>query len=288
MGFALAGLASLAFVALDVLRKILGGRFPAAQIVIGINLGAGAIFTILQLLSGHWSADWIFVVISSLEILTFTVASVLYVQAVSLSPLSLTIPYLAFTPVVSAFVATVVLEEYPQPAGWLGIGLVVAGALLLHLDQSSDLKKLLSAPIREPGSWRMLVVAVIWGLTTSLDKVAIIHGSELLLGMVITLGSSALLGFLLFLGVRFEASDERKAASAGDPLLVLAGLVAAVAVLAQFFAYREVLVAYVETLKRAGGLGSVLIGIIFFAEGGFSSRIPAATLMILGIVLILL
>jgi drug/metabolite transporter (DMT)-like permease len=70
-------------------------------------------------------------------------------------------------------------------------------------------------------------------------------------------------------------------------LLVFAALVAGAAVLCQFYAYRELLVAYVETIKRAGGIFSVLIGVFGFGEGGFANRFPATVLMLIGIALIL-
>jgi hypothetical protein len=47
-------------------------------------------------------------------------------------------------------------------------------------------------------------------------------------------------------------------------------------------------VAYVETIKRAGGLASVLIGVFFFKEGGLGYRLPAAALMLIGIALIMM
>lgn len=288
MGFLLAGLASLSFVALDVLRKILGDRLTASQIVIGINLGAGLVFLPLLYRFGTLSADGVFWTISAIEVITFSVASLLYVRAVTLSPLSLTIPYLAFTPVVSAITAAITLHEIPSKAGLIGILLVATGALILHLEVDVGFKDLLRAPFREPGSWRMLLVAFIWGLTTSLDKLAIQHGSELLLGTVLTLGSACLLLALQFLGISAADQPREPSRPFKEPLLILAAIVAAAAVLAQFFAYRELLVAYVETVKRAGGLLSALIGIIFFHEGGFGHRLPAAALMVLGVLLLML
>ena len=63
---------------------------------------------------------------------------------------------------------------------------------------------------------------------------------------------------------------------------------AAGAVLFQFYAYRHLLVAYVETIKRSGILPSVVIGALYFGEGGLSRRLPAAAAMTLGVSLIVL
>jgi len=291
MGLLLAALAALSFVILDVLRKILGKRLPTAVIVIGINFGSALVFLVVLSVRGGWEYDSIFVLIAAVEAITFTVASILYVQSVTLSPLSLTIPYLSFTPAISALIGVFVLGEVPGLRGFAGIALVVVGALLLHTGKGSRFRDLLHAPLKEPGSWRMLVVAGIFGVTTVLDKVAIRHGSEPLLGLALTLGSSVILVCAVLLrssvlpSGKLSESEERKPWK--EPLLYLAALVAGVAVLSQFFAYSYLFVSYVETIKRAGGLFSVLIGVVIFREGNLSRRLPAAGLMVIGIVLII-
>jgi len=291
MGLLLAALAAFSFVILDVLRKILGQRLPAAVIVIGINFGSAVVFLCSLSVRGGWTGDSIFLLIATIEAITFTVASILYVQSVTMSPLSLTIPYLSFTPVISALIGVFALGEIPTPRGFTGIALVVVGALLLHTGDGGRFRDLICAPLREPGSWRMLVVAGIFGVTTVLDKIAIRHGSEPLLGLALTLGSSVILACALCLrsslmpNQGLPESGERKPWK--EPLLYLAALVAGVAVLSQFFAYSYLFVSYVETIKRAGGLFSVLIGTIIFREGNLFRRLPAAALMVLGIVLII-
>jgi drug/metabolite transporter (DMT)-like permease len=264
----------------------------ATDIVIWISAGAASVFALILLFHGIGSWDRTFVLVVSIEVVTFTVASLLYVQAVTLSPLSLTIPFLGFTPVVSVVVAMLVLQEVPSPAGFMGIALVVLGAIALEMGESRSWSDLFRAPLREPGSWRMLLVAVIWGTTTSLDKIAIRHGSEALLAFSLSAGSALLLLAIRMTGlVLRDASDGDQMSWRNQetlPFLLLAACVAAAAVLCQFFAYRELLVAYVETIKRAGGLLSVLIGVFGFREGGLANRVPAAVLMLIGSALIML
>lgn len=289
MGIVLASLAALHFVLLDILRKILTRRQGAVEIVVGINLGGALILLLPIARSGMPGFDGVFILLAFLEGITFTVASILYVEAVRLSPLSLTIPYLAFTPVVSAGVAAILISEYPAPEGLLGIGFVVLGALALHIQGGLRWTQLLRAPFREPGSWRMLIVALIWGITTSIDKIAISHGSEALLGFAMMgFSSFFLIGFALWRRRRPMSSPIETRPPLQEPLLYLAALVAAIAVLCQFYAYRELLVSYVETVKRAGGLLSVLAGGLFLGESGLMRRLPAAALMVIGILLIAL
>ena len=290
MGLIFAIIASLSFVALDVLRKVLGTRIGAARVVIGINLGAALVLSVVLSVEGIPQFDTLFLILALVEGVTFSITSLLYVQAVSRSPLSLTIPYLGFTPLVSALVALLLLGEIPSPRGWAGISLIVTGGILLHMDKAKDIVRLLTAPLREPGSWRMLLVAMVWGLTTSIDKIAIAHGSEALLGFSMSLFSAMILIALVLVRPeqgRPEAGNHPQPATS-YPLLIVAAMFAGVAVLAQFYAYRELLVSYVEAVKRAGGLVSALIGVIAFREGSFRSRIPAAAVMLLGMLLIIL
>ena len=80
------------------------------------------------------------------ELVAYTAASILYVQAVNLSPLSLTIPYLGFTPVVVTVLAYPLLGEVPalqvRRSGLIGIALVVMGAIALNLAESDHLADL--------------------------------------------------------------------------------------------------------------------------------------------------
>ena len=131
----------------------------------------------------------------------------------------------------------------------------------------------------------MLLVAAIWGGATSLDKIAIAHGSEALLGFVMSALSAALL-----IGVRLlrrRPSPLVGTTARTGLLLASAALVAGIAVLAQFYAYRELFVSYVEAVKRAGGIASALIGVLVFDEGGFEHRILAACLMFAGMLLLI-
>lgn len=59
------------------------------------------------------------------------VAMLIYMAAIRDHPLSLTLPYLAFTPVFVIAVAWVLLGEEVSPLGAAGVGLVVAGGVAL-------------------------------------------------------------------------------------------------------------------------------------------------------------
>lgn len=287
MGLLFASLSSLFYVALDVLRKLLGQKMAAVPVAIGLNLGALPVYIGALVVTGVSTWDGTFAAVATLLAVTQAIASLLYVQAVTLSPLSLTVPYLSLTPVVSALVALVMVNEVPHLLGAVGIVLVAGGTLALQADDHTRLRTLVFAPFSEPGSWRMLLVAVIWGITTPLNKIAIAHGSEALLAGWIAVGSAALLGLWWGVGMAGHLRAPEPFSLQTAALLALAALLVAGAVLCQFFAYREVLVAYVETIKRFGSLLTVVLGTVVFGEEGLSRRLPAAAVMAVGVVCLL-
>ncbi|MBI5343904.1 MAG: EamA family transporter [Deltaproteobacteria bacterium] len=118
-------------------------------------------------------------VITVLALLPLEITALfLYVKAIRLSPLSLTIPFMALSPVFIVFIAFIFLGERPSAAGVAGIVLIALGAYLLN---ASALRFSITGPLRaiikEPGSVLMVIVAFIYSITSTLGKVALKHSS---------------------------------------------------------------------------------------------------------------
>jgi len=107
-------------------------------------------------------------------------AMLLYMKAIRDHPLSLTLPYLAFTPVFIVVTGWLILGETVDADGLAGVLLVVAGGWLLNVGhaQPDDWRTWimpLKAIFYEPGSRMMLGVAVIFSLTAVMGKGAMRH-----------------------------------------------------------------------------------------------------------------
>src|SRR3990170_381451 len=100
------------------------------------------------------------------------VALILYIKALKESPLSLTIPFLAFTPVFLILTSFLILGELPDKSGAAGVIFITAGAYSLNLH------------MKERGSLMMLIVSFIYSITSSLGKLAILHSSPIFFGAV--------------------------------------------------------------------------------------------------------
>ena len=120
-----------------------------------------------------------FFVLLPLEILSI----ILYMKALRLSPLSLTLPFLALTPVFLIFASYFILGEKVSLRGSLGILLIASGSYTLNI---SKIKEGIFEPLKvitkEKGSLLMIGVALIYSITSSLGKLAIEHSSPLFFG----------------------------------------------------------------------------------------------------------
>ncbi len=213
----------------------------------------------------------------------------LYMRAIRDHPLSLTLPYLAFTPVFAIAVAWLLLGERVSLQGAGGILLVVAGAWLLNGDQARrrDWRSLANpfrAILREPGSRLMLAVAAVYSLTSTLGKGAMGYMAPEDFGAFYfaVLGISVTLLFAL-------PRPRSLLKIARRPLAILTvAVLMAVMAYAHFLALQQVEVAYMIAVKRTSLLFGILYGALLFKESGLTRRLPAAVLMVAGVALILL
>ncbi|MDH4101668.1 MAG: DMT family transporter, partial [Nitrospirota bacterium] len=110
-------------------------------------------------------------------------AILLYFRAIKISPLSLTIPFLALSPVFLLLIGYVGLGEVPGQRQGFGVLLIAAGAYLLnvHASKEGPLGPL-KAVFREKGSLLMVAVALIFSITSTLGKLAVNHSGPLFFG----------------------------------------------------------------------------------------------------------
>ncbi|GFR40427.1 hypothetical protein Agub_g1001 [Astrephomene gubernaculifera] len=138
-GVALAACAALTHTAIDSTRKY-------AASVIGIpSDGLVTVPAILDMIlscagvsiTGSWRGTMKhptrFAIATISSSLLLLVSRYMYQRAIQISPLSLTIPYLAFTPAILIATAYVFLGELPSPAGVLGVSVVALGGYLLNI-----------------------------------------------------------------------------------------------------------------------------------------------------------
>lgn len=228
------------------------------------------------------SLDWVFwrtvAILLPLEI----AGLVLYVKAIRLSPLSLTVPFMALSPVFIIVFAFVFLGELPTRGGVAGIVLIAAGAYLLNASASSrGLLAPIKAAFKEPGSLLMMIVAFIYGFTSTLGKVAVQHSSPVFFGFAYPFMLALVMGAYLVWRGRFMLVFSRPRA------FLPIGLCTAVMISTHFMAISLTQVAYMISIKRTSLLWSVIMGRLIFKEANLTDRLLGSAVMLAGVMLII-
>jgi drug/metabolite transporter (DMT)-like permease len=129
---------------------------------------------------------WAFLLSIPINILAY----IIYLYSIKISPLSLTVPFLAFTPAFMILTGFFVLNEKINIWGGLGIGFIVLGSYILNFNKIQyGLLKPLAALLHEKGSWMMLIVALIFSFAAVIGKKAMLHSSPLFFSYYCTLHS---------------------------------------------------------------------------------------------------
>lgn len=217
----------------------------------------------------------------------------LFFSALRTGDLSLVYPLLALTPIFVPAVEWVLLREAPRAGGFFGIGLVVTGVYLLNFrSRTTGFLAPFAALARDRSALKALAVSVIWSVTGTLDRFAVLESSSAFYGFMLSAGLSIL--FLPF--ALMAAPDDRNGfssrsrvarlrsglAGAGRGALVLHGLLFACMLMLQMEALTLALASYVLSIKRAGAVVAVLVGYFAFREGELGPRIIGTLVTLAG------
>lgn len=235
---------------------------------------------------------WIFIKIPPLDHVFWTavgvalpleiLAWILYLRAIRMSPLSLTIPFLGLTPVFLLIVPWVLMGEKVSLVGGVGVVAVAIGIYLLNLGRiSRGILGPVKAIFHEPGSLLMILVAIIFSFTSTLGKIAITHSSPLFLA-----GLYDPLIALILTPIILKNRTNRTQVFCFPWKSLLIGVFFAVMAFAHYYAIELAKVAYMIAVKRTSLIFSTLWGWIFFKEKQMTGRLLGATVIIIGVFLI--
>lgn len=220
------------------------------------------------------------------------VAITLYMRAIKASELSLTLPMLTFTPLFMLITSPLILGEFPDRWGGLGMLLIISGAYLLNLKpgRGPTTASLGAgngngslAPFRalwnDPGPRVMLLVAFIWSFTANIDKVGVTNSSPAFwlfcFFMAMSLGLSPVVLIKSRRPIRRLRQNFRT--------LFLVGLFGSLALLLQMWALTLTLAAYVVSIKRMSVVFGVLFGHVMFGEKDLARKLLCSALMVAGV-----
>jgi drug/metabolite transporter (DMT)-like permease len=213
------------------------------------------------------------------------IAMILYIKALKISPLSLTLPFLTLTPVFLIIVSYVILGEKVTVKGAVGIFLLAAGSYSLYLhEMRNGILEPLKAVMKEKGSVLMILVAFIYSITSSLGKMAIEYSSPLFFG-----ASYFIVMTILFTPVALMMGrNNTRTFIQGKKYsaLILPGIFYSIMIASHMLAMSLTKVAYMISLKRTSVIIGVIYGYFFFTEKNIRARLSGVFLMFIGFVMI--
>ena len=268
-----------------LIKRFAGDRSPLEMIAFPLVYSLPFFLVLLlllpapHLLPGFWPA--------ALLLLPFNLLGMLLSYwAIRISPLSLTMPFLSFTPVLIMVTGFFILAELPNSWGVAGILAVTAGSYVINLKAGNGHSILapFRAMVRERGSLLMIFAAAVYGFTGVWGKKLILLSSPLHAAAYYFLLQGA--SFTLALAL---AGRGRPGALLQRPLSgVLIGAVFFAHVFCHFLAISMTQAAYMIAVKRLNGLFGVFYGGVLFRETDLLPRIAGAVLMAAGAGLIAL
>jgi uncharacterized membrane protein len=221
----------------------------------------------------------------TIDVLLVSIANVLYFLALQVSPLSLCIPFLAFTPIFLIPTGFVMLRELPPAVKLLGVVLVFIGSVLMHrrlfaVNWMAPIK----AIVRERGSRYMLTVALIFSITNPLEKKLVLMSDVYTQAFAFGIGLCIFFFALtLIKGESFQAALERNII-----WVSAAGAMDGTSLLLQFASYHYIDVVISISIKRAGIVLAVFFGWLFFKEREIPDKLIASSVMLVGVLIIYL
>lgn len=213
------------------------------------------------------------------------IAYILYLYAIKISPISLTVPFLAFTPPFMILTGFFILSETINIWGGMGIAMIVLGGYVLHVKKGQvSFWAPFVAFAKEKGSWFMLIVAILYAFAAVIGKKAILHSSPLFFSYTFFLVFNLTTLTGLFLG---RKTDWRKIMH-HTPKGIWLGTLLMVHISCHALAIAVSTAVYMVAVKRSNILFSVLLSWLILKEEDIRYRGLGTLLMFAGMLLIIL
>ncbi|MDY6896746.1 MAG: EamA family transporter [Cyanobacteriota bacterium] len=214
-----------------------------------------------------------------------TIAFLLFFKAIKASDLSIVAPITTLSPIFLLITSPLLVGEFPNFIGILGILIIVIGAYVLKFqDKTSGYLAPFKSLFKETGSRLMFGVVLVWSITANVDKIGVQNSSPILWTITAHLSVAVFILPIVFWKSKINIQNIKS----NFRNLILIGLINTLAILCQMSALQLALVSFVIAVKRTSALFNVLWGWLIFKEQGIKERIVGSMIMILGVVVITL
>ncbi|MFN0123152.1 MAG: EamA family transporter [Blastocatellia bacterium] len=220
-----------------------------------------------------------------IEVILVACNTLIYFRALQVTPISLCMPYISFTPVFLLFTSRVMNNETITLSATVGVLLIFAGSFVMHRQLfTAGWLEPLRAIWRERGCFLMLVAGFVNAITNPIDKKLVTMTDPF------TQACAFGIGMVLFFTILSLArgADLGKVIRSVPRWVMLAGALEAVALIFQLASHNYIQVVITISVKRAGIILTVLLGWLVFREKDIGDKLIAASVMLVGVLIIYL
>lgn len=215
----------------------------------------------------------------TIEVLLVACNTIIMFRAIQITPLSVCMPYISFTPVFLIATDYWINDVIPEKQYWLGVLLIFVGSIVMHRELFTyGWLEPLKAIYRERGCLYMLIVGFVNSITNPIDAKLVKMTDAF--AQAFAFGCGMVLFFGVLALVRQAPTGEVIRSVPG--WAILAGTLEAIALIFQLASHNYLPVAITISIKRAGIILTVLLGWLVFKERGIGDKLIASCVMLAG------
>lgn len=270
----------------DLTRKISLKKIDSFSLIILIYISQ-LFFFFIWILNNKISINFENYFFPGLILILISVLSAfLFLESLKISEISKTIPLLSFTPIFSAILSNILLDEELKSFQFLGIFLITYGTMVLYSKSLKIIDIFYSLILlkKNKGANYMFIVAFIWSLTPILDKICLKYSTINIHGFLQALGVL----FIILMLTKGKIFNKRKIILKNYKFLSFTVIIGFIATITQFFAISLTFVSIMESIKRGVGQTlSVFFGNFFFNEVISIQKLFGVALITFGVFIII-
>ena len=215
----------------------------------------------------------------TIEVILVACNTIIMFRAIQITPLSVCMPYISFTPVFLIATDFWINDVIPEKQYWLGVLLIFIGSIVMHRELFSfGWLEPIKAIYRERGCLYMLIVGFVNAITNPIDAKLVKMTDAFAQAFAFGCGMVLFFGVLALL----RRAPVGQVIKSVPGWAMLAGALEAIALTFQLASHNYLPVAITISIKRAGIILTVLLGWLVFKEKGIGDKLIASCVMLAG------
>jgi uncharacterized membrane protein len=289
MWFVLALLSAFLYSFRGLLEKLIVGRVDPYILGLSIRLFAlpfffipfiinpGLFVPLTELPGEFWFA------MITVSLVCTPLETYFYYKAIKNEELSLSLPILSLSPVMTIGFAALFLGEFPTLIGALGVIIILFGVYALKIGHARHgLAEPLYHLSKNKSVQFMVIVALSLAFASILDKIAVTAANAYMAALI----NYIFVSVALFIIARMKAKQHFGQIKTHFKAFSIIGAVVAGYTLLYLLALQDGNTAYVVAIRNASLLISIILGVLWLKEKDLRTKLLAGSVIVVGLILI--